>query len=60
MAEILVLAEHAGGEVKKVTYELITLARRLGRALRGVGRAGGRGRAGELRGVRRGPRLRGR
>ena len=30
MAEILVLAEHAGGEVKKVTYELITLARRFG------------------------------
>ena len=30
MAEILVLAEHDGGEVKKVTYELITLARRFG------------------------------
>ena len=30
MAEILVLAEHAGGEVKKVTCELITLARRFG------------------------------
>jgi electron transfer flavoprotein alpha subunit len=30
MAEILVLAEHAGGEVKKVTLELITLARRFG------------------------------
>jgi electron transfer flavoprotein alpha subunit len=30
MAEILVLAEHADGEVKKVTYELITLARRFG------------------------------
>ncbi len=30
MAEILVLAEHAGDEVKKVTLELITLARRFG------------------------------
>jgi electron transfer flavoprotein alpha subunit len=30
MAEILVLAEHLDGEVKKVTYELITLARRFG------------------------------
>ena len=30
MAEILVLAEHANGEVKKVTCELITLARRFG------------------------------
>ena len=27
MAEVLVLAEHAGGEVKKVTCELLTLAR---------------------------------
>ena len=30
MAEVLVFAEHAGGEVKKVTTELLTLARRLG------------------------------
>jgi electron transfer flavoprotein alpha subunit len=30
MAEILVLAEHADGDVKKVTGELITLARRFG------------------------------
>jgi electron transfer flavoprotein alpha subunit len=30
MAEILVLAEHADGEVQKVTCELITLARRFG------------------------------
>ena len=31
MAEVLVLAEHsAGGEVKKVTVELLTAARRLG------------------------------
>ncbi|HEX7354062.1 MAG TPA: electron transfer flavoprotein subunit alpha/FixB family protein [Mycobacteriales bacterium] len=30
MAEVLVLVEHADGEVKKVTYELLTLARSLG------------------------------
>jgi electron transfer flavoprotein alpha subunit len=30
VAEILVLGEHVGGEVKKVTCELITLARRFG------------------------------
>ena len=30
MAEVLVLAEHADGEVKKVTLELLTAARRLG------------------------------
>ncbi len=30
MAEVLVLAEHSGGEVKKVTGELLTLARRFG------------------------------
>ena len=30
MAEVLVLAEHAGGEVRKVTVELLTAARRLG------------------------------
>src|SRR5271169_6805816 len=30
MAEIMVLAEHTGGDVKKVTCELITLARRFG------------------------------
>ena len=30
MAEVLVLAEHAGGEVKKVTGELLTAARRFG------------------------------
>jgi electron transfer flavoprotein alpha subunit len=30
MAEVLVLAEHSGGEVKKVTCELLTLARQLG------------------------------
>jgi len=32
MAEVLVLAEHEGGEVKKVTAELVTLARRFGEA----------------------------
>jgi electron transfer flavoprotein alpha subunit len=32
MAEVLVLAEHAKGDVKKVTYELLTLARTLGEA----------------------------
>jgi len=30
MAEVLVLVDHADGEVKKVTLELLTLARRLG------------------------------
>lgn len=30
MAEVLVLAEHAGGDVKKVTLELLTLARQFG------------------------------
>jgi electron transfer flavoprotein alpha subunit len=32
MAEVLVLAEHTDGEVKKVTFELLTLARRFGEA----------------------------
>jgi len=30
MAEVLILAEHTGGEVKKVTGELLTLARQFG------------------------------
>ena len=30
MAEVLVLVEHADGEVKKVTGELLTLAARVG------------------------------
>src|SRR6478672_6602173 len=30
MAEVLVLVDHTDGEVKKVTSELLTLARRLG------------------------------
>ena len=30
MAEVLVLAEHSDGDVKKVTGELLTLARQFG------------------------------
>ena len=30
MAQVLVLVEHAGSDVRKVTTELLTLARRLG------------------------------
>jgi electron transfer flavoprotein alpha subunit len=30
MAEVLVLVEHSGGDVKKVTGELLTLARQFG------------------------------
>ncbi|MEO7070801.1 MAG: electron transfer flavoprotein subunit alpha/FixB family protein [Nostocoides sp.] len=30
MAEVLVLVDHAGGEVRKATFELLTIARRLG------------------------------
>ncbi|MET0135919.1 MAG: electron transfer flavoprotein subunit alpha/FixB family protein, partial [Kibdelosporangium sp.] len=30
MAEVLVLVDELDGEVKKVTYELLTVARRLG------------------------------
>jgi len=30
MAEILVLVDHSEGSVKKVTFELLTLARSLG------------------------------
>lgn len=32
MSEVLVLVDHAGGEVKKTTFEMLTLARRLGEA----------------------------
>ena len=32
MAEVLVLVEHSGGEVKKVTNELLTAAAKLGEA----------------------------
>ena len=30
MSEVLVLVDHVDGEVKKVSYELLTAARRLG------------------------------
>ena len=50
MAEILVLAEHAGDDVKKVTLELITLARRFGEpsvVWTGPGAEGGQARCAE-------------
>jgi len=50
MAEVLVLAEHSGGTVKKVTFELLTLARRFGEpavAWLGGGAEGARGRLAE-------------
>ena len=50
MAEILVLAEHAGEDVKKVTLELITLARRFGEpsvVWAGPGADGGQARCAE-------------
>jgi electron transfer flavoprotein alpha subunit len=51
MAEVLVLAEHAGGEVKKVTLELLTAARRLGTPAvvwTGPGAEAGQGRLAEF------------
>ena len=60
MAEVLVLAEHSGGEVKKVTFELLTAAARLGEPAvvwTGPGADEARPAAGR---IRRGPRLRGR
>ena len=51
MAEILVLAEHDGETVKKVTCELLTLARRLGEPSAvwiGAGAEGGRERLAEF------------
>jgi len=51
VAEVLVLAEHAGGEVKKVTCELLTAARRLGEPAvvwAGPGAAAGRDRLAEF------------
>jgi electron transfer flavoprotein alpha subunit len=51
MAEVLVLAEHDGGEVKKVTAELLTAARRLGSpsvVWAGPGADAGRERLGEF------------
>ena len=51
MAEILVLVEHSGEDVKKVTGELLTLARKLGEPAAvwaGPGSAGGRERLAEF------------
>ncbi len=51
MAEVLVLAEHSGGEVKKVTAELLTAARRIGSpsvVWAGPGAADGRERLAEF------------
>jgi electron transfer flavoprotein alpha subunit len=51
MAEILVLVEHSGEDVKKVTGELLTLARKLGEPAAvwaGPGSAGGQGRLAEF------------
>jgi len=50
MAEILVFAEHDGGEVKKVTLELLTLARQFGQPAvvwTGAGAAEGQARVAE-------------
>jgi len=55
MAEVLVLAEHAGADVKKVTCELITLARRFGEpsvVWTGPGAEEGRERCAEFGAVR--------
>jgi electron transfer flavoprotein alpha subunit len=55
MAEVLVLAEHDGGEVKKVTVELVTLARRFGEPAVvwiGAGADEGRARLAEFGAVR--------
>jgi electron transfer flavoprotein alpha subunit len=51
MAVVLVLAEHSGGEVKKVTLELLTAARQFGEpvvAWAGPGAAGGQARLAEF------------
>ena len=61
MAEVLVLAEHSDGEVKKVTGELLTLARQFGEPAAvwvGDGAERGPAAAGRVRrdqGVRRRP-----
>ncbi len=50
MAEVLVLAEHNGGDVKKVTLELLTLARQFGEPAAvwaGAGSANGQARLAE-------------
>jgi electron transfer flavoprotein alpha subunit len=55
MAEVLVLAEHTDGDVKKVTGELITLARRFGEpsvVWTGPGAAEGQARCAEFGAVR--------
>lgn len=55
MGEVLVLAEHCGGEVKKVTAELLTVARRLGEpsvVWTGSGAQEGRARLAEFGAVR--------
>jgi electron transfer flavoprotein alpha subunit len=55
MAEVLVLAEHSGGQVKKVTCELLTAAARLGEpavAWAGPGAQDGRERLAEYGAVR--------
>jgi electron transfer flavoprotein alpha subunit len=55
MAEILVLAEHSGEKVKKVTCELLTLARRFGEPAAvwlGSGAEGGQERLAEFGAVR--------
>ncbi len=55
MAEVLVLAEQAGGEVRKVSYELLTLARRHGEPAvvwTGAGAEAGRDRLAEFGAVR--------
>jgi electron transfer flavoprotein alpha subunit len=51
MPEVLVLAEHTDGEVKKVTFELLTLARRFGEPAvvwTGPGAEGAKDRLGEF------------
>ena len=55
MGEVLVLAEHSGGEVKKVTCELLTAAARLGEPCvvwAGPGAGDGRARLAEYGAVR--------
>lgn len=48
MAEVLVLVDHADGGVKKVTYELLTAARRFGDPVAVFIGSGGEAAAGEL------------
>ncbi|HEX3964471.1 MAG TPA: electron transfer flavoprotein subunit alpha/FixB family protein, partial [Trebonia sp.] len=55
MAEVLVLAEHSGGDVKKVTSELLTLARQFGEPAAvwaGAGSAEGQARLAEYGAVK--------